>query len=80
MAAGNHSLTKGGKIKTTPIEKVCEWIIRAWGLITPEIVERSFKKTGISCALDGSEDDAIRETIDPANVNSEGSSDSNCGD
>lgn len=64
MASDNHALTKGGKIKKPSIETVCEWIVRSWELITPQIVKRSFKKTGISCALDGSEDDALWETND----------------
>lgn len=33
--------------------------MRGWGLITPEIVEKRFKKTGISGALDSSEDDLL---------------------
>lgn len=38
---------------------MCEWIIRAWGQISDEVIKKSFKKTGISCAIDGSEDDML---------------------
>jgi len=37
---------------------------RAWDNISNNIITYSFKKCGISNALDGSEDDAIYEEID----------------
>ena len=33
------------------------WVKQAWDLVTPEIVKKSFKKCGISNAMDGTEDD-----------------------
>uniref|UniRef100_A0A6B0UZR7 Putative pogo transposable element n=1 Tax=Ixodes ricinus TaxID=34613 RepID=A0A6B0UZR7_IXORI len=56
MAAGNYVLTPGGKIKRPSIEMLCEWILEAWKMIPAEIIVKSFKKTGISNRLDGTED------------------------
>lgn len=58
MANSEHEYTPGGKIKKPTLNQMCEWILSAWRSISPAIVERSFKKTGISNSLDGSEDDA----------------------
>ena len=34
-----------------------QWIKKAWDLVTPEILRKSFKKGGISNAMDRTEDD-----------------------
>ena len=34
-----------------------KWVKQAWDLVTPEIIAKSFKKCGISNAMDGTEDD-----------------------
>lgn len=57
--AGGHQLTPGGKIKRPPVEMLCAWIVEAWQAISDEVVRKSFKKTGISNALDASEDDML---------------------
>lgn len=59
MAEGNHQLTPGGKIKRPPVEMLCGWIANAWQEISDDVVTKSFKKTGISNALDASEDDML---------------------
>lgn len=64
MASGEHGLTPTGRIKRPPLETVCEWIVAAWDMVSPSIVEHSFKKTGLSNALDGTEDDALWEGSD----------------
>jgi hypothetical protein len=56
MAAGGHDLTLAGKIKRPSLELLCDWILRAWNMISPEIIVKSFLKTGSSNALGGSED------------------------
>lgn len=61
MAEGDHAMTPGGKIKKPSVEILCSWVIEAWSMISPEIIVRSFKKTGISNALDGTEDDVVHE-------------------
>lgn len=59
IASGNHQLTPTGKIKRPSIELLCTWIMTSWDSVKMESVRNSFKKTGISNALDGSEDDAL---------------------
>ena len=40
---------------------VCQWVKESWQELSKEIVERSFKKCGISNALDGTKDDLVWE-------------------
>ena len=40
---------------------VCQWVKESWQELSKEMVERSFKKCGISNALDGTEDDLVWE-------------------
>lgn len=61
MAEGDHAMTPGGKIKKPSVELLCAWVMEAWAMISPEIIVRSFKKTGISNALDGTEDDVVHD-------------------
>lgn len=39
---------------------VLRWIKQAWDCITPDMIRRSFKKCGITCALDGTEDNLFQ--------------------
>ena len=59
MANGNKEKTPSGKVRRPFLELMCSWIIQSWTLITRDIISKSFKKTGISNALDGSEDDIL---------------------
>jgi len=47
-------------LHTTPSE-VARWVSAAWKAIPESIIIRSFKKCGISNALDGSKDDILWE-------------------
>jgi hypothetical protein len=42
---------------------VVEWVKEAWESISEEIIIKSFKKYGISNAMDGSEDDALHDDL-----------------
>ena len=44
-----------------PLVTVCQWVKESWQELSKEMVERSFKKCGISNALDGTEDDLVWE-------------------
>jgi hypothetical protein len=35
---------------------MCDWIVRAWNMMSTKIITKSFLKTGITNVLDGSED------------------------
>ena len=47
------------------------WVIKAWNGVKPEVIIKSFKKCGISNAMDGTEDDAIFEQSDSSDDNDE---------
>uniref|UniRef100_A0A023GJZ4 Putative tigger transposase n=1 Tax=Amblyomma triste TaxID=251400 RepID=A0A023GJZ4_AMBTT len=64
MAMGQHDLTPSGKIRRPSVEMLCSWITEAWSSIPDEVVAKSFKKTGISNALDGTEDDFLWDCED----------------
>lgn len=68
MAAGNHDLTPTGRMKRPTITQVCEWVKRSWDSVKEEIVVQSFKKCGISNALDGSEDCILYEDSEESDV------------
>ena len=38
---------------------ICQWILEVWNSIPIEMIIKSFKKCGISNALDGTEDDLL---------------------
>jgi hypothetical protein len=44
MAARGHDQTPVGKIKRPSLELLCDWILRAWNMISPEIIVKSFSK------------------------------------
>ena len=62
MVEGGYSLTPTGKIRRPSIELMCSWIVSAWDMVDQRVIVTSFLKTGISNALDGSEDDALWQT------------------
>ena len=47
-------LDRGGKRPS--IAQVCEWVLKSWNDINTKVVVKSFKKCGISNAMDGTED------------------------
>ena len=53
---------KEGALKRPIIKQVCRWIKQSWSIVTEKII-KSFKKCGISIALDGSEDHLIHEEV-----------------
>lgn len=55
----DHVLTRGGRLKKPSVTLWCEWIVKAWNEIDSAIIIKSFKKCGISNALDGTEDDML---------------------
>ena len=59
MRMGQYNYTKGGNLKKPKHDVICKWILEAWNEIPIDMVKKSFKKCGISNALDGTEDDLI---------------------
>ena len=64
MTDPHHDLTPTGRMKRPTIAQVGEWVKKSWDDVRPEIIVKSFKKCGISNALDGTEDDALFEVSD----------------
>jgi hypothetical protein len=66
MSAPNHDLTPTGLMKRPTNTQVCGWV-ETWQSVKEEIVVKSFKKCGISNALDGTEDDVLFEDSESEN-------------
>ncbi|KAG8233780.1 hypothetical protein J437_LFUL003851 [Ladona fulva] len=64
MGDPHHDLTPSGRMKRPSISEVCEWVKKSWEDVKAEIIVKSFKKCGISNALDGTENDALFEEGD----------------
>ncbi|KAH1170321.1 hypothetical protein KIL84_001306 [Mauremys mutica] len=61
LVAASGSVAAIGRMKRPGISKVCQWIKTSWDAVKEDIIIKSFKKCGISNALDGEEDDLIYE-------------------
>jgi hypothetical protein len=68
MTEGGHEIMPTGKMRPSS-EMMCDWVARAWDMDSPVVNMNSFLKTGISNALDGSEDDML--WIEGADVDDE---------
>ena len=59
MISGEKSYTPGGAMRRPTLSLITEWVKVAWDAIPKDMVQKSFKKCGISNSLDGEEDDAL---------------------
>ena len=59
MVSGDHTFTSAGSMSVAPLTTLCEWVVKLWDNINIESVQKSFKKCGISNAMDGTEDDLL---------------------
>ena len=59
MVSGDHTFTAAGNMRAASLTTVCEWVVKSWDNISIELVQKSFKKCGISNAMDGAEDDLL---------------------
>ena len=50
------------RLKTASKQEICQWVVKAQNYLSahPEMITKSFKVTGVSLALDGSEDHLFR--------------------
>ena len=60
MDKENHVFTPG-YLKKHGSPTVCAWVKEAWNDLSPDMIEKSFKKCFISNSLDGPEDHLIYE-------------------
>lgn len=63
MMSGEPEVTPTGRLKQASPVMLCSWIADAWACIPKELVRRAFKKHSISDALDGNEEEMLREKI-----------------
>ena len=61
IMSGEKTFTPGGQLRAASLVTVCQWVKESWQELSKEMVERSFKKCGISNALEGTEDDLVWE-------------------
>jgi len=64
-----HHITQAGRVKRPSISNVCKWVKNPWQRVRSETIVKSFKKCGISNALDGSEDGILYEESDASSEN-----------
>jgi hypothetical protein len=74
MAKGGHELTPTGTIRRPSNEMMCDWIVKAWDMVSTKKITKSFLKTGITNALDGSKDEML--WVGDENVHAERDSES----
>ncbi|KAH9367054.1 hypothetical protein HPB48_009094 [Haemaphysalis longicornis] len=55
--------TPKGNLKKPSRQDVVNFVSKAWAAVSEEVVARSFKRCGISTALDGSEDGELHERL-----------------
>ena len=70
MVSGGNIFTKGGNMRPPQLDELANFILKAWEDIETSMVVRSFKKCGVSNAMDGTEDDYLFED-DPAEIENE---------
>lgn len=61
MIDGEKSFTPAGNVRAAPLDLITTWVLDSWNDLSDQIIQRSFKKCGISNALDGTEDDLLWE-------------------
>lgn len=54
---GEHTFTPAGRMRKPTVKLMLAWISEAWKQLSEGIIIRSFRKTGISNMMDGTEDD-----------------------
>jgi len=64
IEASTHHVTPAGSVKRPSTSNVCEWVKNSWQRVKSETIVKSLKKSGISIALDGNEDDILYEESD----------------
>ena len=51
-------------MRVASLDALCDFVIKSWEKVKMETVIKSFKKCGISNAMDGTEDDLLWDTDD----------------
>lgn len=59
MVNGDHTFTAGGKMRKPTNKVLLQWVKESWDSLSEALIVKSFKKVGISNALDGTEDECL---------------------
>ena len=59
MASGKQSLTPAGNVRPPDKLTCLKWVVKAWEAVSTEVIVSSFHASGISVAVDGSEDSTM---------------------
>ena len=59
IANREKTLTRGGNERAPTKKDVCEWTLKAWRELSPELIKKSFRACAVTLAVDGVEDDTI---------------------
>jgi len=70
MLDGKKEYTPAGNMKRPSIALVCGWVVSAWNDIPSDMVAKSFRKCGISNAVDGTEDELFADYLLNGNTES----------
>lgn len=62
--SGPVDKTRLGNRRPPPKTLLLQWIKEAWATISPDVIRKSFKKCGLSVALDGTEDYMFQQQSD----------------
>ena len=63
MVSGPKEFTKGHALKRPSLFTVVEWVKEEWNSVPCDMVIKSFKKCGVSNAMDGTEDDMLFDEL-----------------
>ena len=75
MLNRDKTFTKKGKMRAPSLVTMCEWVRDAWQQLDPAIIVKAFLKSGISNALDETENDYLWHEPDSVQETSENSED-----
>lgn len=71
MAFGDHTYTPAGNMKKPSVQNILEWIDQCWKGVEESVVQKSWKKCGISNNMDGTENNILWENSNSESSNEE---------
>lgn len=64
LVEGTVELTRGNNRKPPPRPLLMRWIKEAWASVSPDVIRKSFRVTGLALAADGTEDNELFQQSD----------------
>jgi len=69
IEAPTHHVKPAGRVKRPSISNVCKWVKNSWQRIKSETIVKFLKKSDISNALHGNEEDILYEESEASSEN-----------